>query len=78
MKAGEKLEDASGAAVIVVKPPADGEVGFQPGGSVVVGKRYTCSSCEAMVLVTKPGTAEVVCHGETMALAQPKPLPSSD
>ena len=78
MKAGDKLEDASGASVIVVKPPAEGDVTFQAGGPVAIGKRYTCASCDAAVLVTKPGAAEVVCHGEPMALAQAKPLPSSD
>ncbi|MET0275931.1 MAG: desulfoferrodoxin [Acidimicrobiia bacterium] len=27
-----------------------------------MGKRYTCSVCEATVLVTKAGDGELVCH----------------
>jgi hypothetical protein len=78
MKAGEKLEDASGAAAIVVKPPADGDVTFQSSGEVVLGKRYTCETCGAELLITKGGGAELVCHGTPMVIAQPKTLPSSD
>jgi len=44
----------------------------------LLGKRYTCSVCEATVLVTKPGGGELECHGQTMEVAQAKPLPSSD
>ena len=43
-----------------------------------MGKRYTCSVCEATVLVTKAGDGEVNCHGQAMEVAQAKPLPSSD
>jgi hypothetical protein len=78
MKAGEKLEDGSGAAAIVVKPPADGDVAFQAGGPVVLGKRYTCEQCGSELLITKGGDAELVCHSATMVIAQPKTLPSSD
>lgn len=78
MKAGEKLEDGSGASAIVVKPPADGDVAFRAGGSLAVGKRYTCGTCGAEVLATKAGEVELVCHGATMGMAQAKTLPSSD
>jgi len=78
MKAGEKLEDASGASAVVVKPPGEGDVAFRAGGTVLLGKRYTCASCDAQILITKGGGAELVCHGDAMAVAQPKPLPSSD
>ncbi len=78
MKPGEKLEDASGASGIVVKPSAAGDVAFRGGGSVLLGKRYTCASCDAEILVTKGGDAELVCHGDAMAVNQPKTLPSSD
>jgi hypothetical protein len=44
----------------------------------LLGKRYTCSECEATVLVTKAGDGELICHGQAMEVAQAKPLPSSD
>jgi len=44
----------------------------------LLGKRYQCSVCEATVLVTKAGDGELSCHGQVMAVAQAKPLPSSD
>lgn len=78
MKAGEKLEDASGASAVVVKPPEDGDVTMRAGGAVMLGKRYRCETCTAEVLVTKPGDVELVCHDTVMALAQAKALPSSD
>ncbi|MET0421423.1 MAG: desulfoferrodoxin [Acidimicrobiia bacterium] len=43
-----------------------------------MGKRYTCSVCEATVLVTKAADGELVCHDQPMELASAKPLPSSD
>jgi hypothetical protein len=43
-----------------------------------LGKRYVCSECEAEVLVTKPGSGRLECHGHPMELHQAKPLPSSD
>jgi len=43
-----------------------------------LGKRYTCASCEATVLVTKAGSGGLECHGVPMEVAQAKPLPSSD
>jgi hypothetical protein len=43
-----------------------------------MGKRYTCSECEATVLVTKAGEGTLNCHGKPMELASAKPLPSSD
>jgi hypothetical protein len=43
-----------------------------------MGKRYTCATCEATVLVTKAGDGELSCHGAAMEIAQAKPLPSSD
>ena len=78
VKAGTKLQSDAGAEAIVVKPPADGGVAFQSGGAVVLGKRYTCEQCGAELLITKGGDAELVCHGTTMVIAQPKTLPSSD
>ena len=78
MKAGEKLEHASGVAVIIVKPPADGDVAIRDGGEITLGKRYTCESCNAEALVTKGGAGELVCHDAVMTIAQPKTLPSSD
>jgi len=44
----------------------------------LLGKRYTCSVCEATVLVTKAGDGEVTCHDQAMEVLQAKPLPSSD
>jgi hypothetical protein len=43
-----------------------------------LGKRYTCATCEATVLVTKAGDGSLECHGAPMEIAQAKPLPSSD
>jgi hypothetical protein len=78
VKAGTKLQSDAGAEAIVVKPPADGGIEWQSGGTVVLGKRYTCESCGSELLITKGGDAELVCHGTTMVIAQPKTLPSSD
>jgi hypothetical protein len=44
----------------------------------LMGKRYTCTACEATVLVTKAGEGELSCHAQPMEIAQAKPLPSSD
>ena len=44
----------------------------------LMGKRYTCSVCEATVFVTKAGEGELSCHAQAMEIAQAKPLPSSD
>jgi hypothetical protein len=76
-KAGTKLQSEAGAEAIVVKPPSE-PVEFRAGGSVLLGKRYTCESCGAELLITKAGDAELVCHGAVMGIAQPKALPSSD
>ncbi len=46
--------------------------------SNLLGKRYQCAVCEAIVLVTKAGDGELRCHGQPMEVAQAKPLPSSD
>jgi len=78
VKAGTKLQSGSGAEAIVVKPPAGGDLGLVAGGPVVLGKRYTCETCGAEVLITKGGDGELQCHGTTMVIAQPKSLPSSD
>ena len=43
-----------------------------------LGKRYVCAECATQVLVSKPGTGELSCHGAPMALDTPKALPSSD
>jgi hypothetical protein len=78
-KAGTKVQEpGSGAEAIVVKPPSEAVFELRPGGSVVLGKRYTCETCGAEVLVTKSGDAELLCHGAVMLVAQPKTLPSSD
>ena len=44
----------------------------------LMGKRYTCSVCDATVLVTKAGEGELMCHDQPMEVAGAKPLPSSD
>jgi hypothetical protein len=43
-----------------------------------LGKRYACPTCEATVLVTKPGDGALECHGQPMEVVQTKPLPASD
>ena len=78
-KAGTKLQDtATGVEAIVVKPPTDPGLEIRAGEGVALGKRYTCATCNAEVLVTMAGGGELACHGATMAIAQPKTLPSSD
>jgi hypothetical protein len=78
VKAGTKLQADSGAEAIVVKPPTDSGVSLELGGPVVLGKRYTCETCGAEVLITKGGDSELRCHETVMVIAQPKTLPSSD
>jgi hypothetical protein len=79
MKAGEKVQDqATGAELIVVKVPSDDGLALEPGGGLLLGKRYTCASCGAEVLVSKAGEAQVTCHGAAMEVAGPKTLPASD
>jgi hypothetical protein len=80
-KAGTKLkDDGSGVEAIVVKPPSEAGLGIGPssGEGVVLGKRYTCETCAAEVLITKGGDGALSCHGAAMVIAQPKTLPSSD
>jgi hypothetical protein len=64
----------------VVKPPTEAGLGIGPaaGDPVVLGKRYTCETCGAEVLITKGGDGQLSCHGAAMVVAQPKTLPSSD
>ena len=65
----------------VVLRDADGPARELNGGNEManlMGKRYTCSVCEATVLVTKAGEGELSCHSQAMEIAQAKPLPSSD
>jgi len=44
----------------------------------LLGKRMTCPSCGAQVLVTKGGEGSVQCCDNAMALVEAKPLPSAD
>ncbi len=46
--------------------------------AALLGKRYVCTECAAVVLVTKGGEGELVCHAQAMTVAEAKPLPSSD
>ena len=32
-----------------------------------MGKRYTCDTCGAQVIVTKAGAGALVCHGQPMS-----------
>lgn len=78
-KAGTKLQDpGTGVEAIVVKPPSEAGLEMGPGGPVALGKRYTCETCGAEVLITKGGDGALRCHGAEMEMAQPKTLPSSD
>ncbi|MBM3945004.1 MAG: hypothetical protein FJ317_05865 [SAR202 cluster bacterium] len=43
-----------------------------------LGRRYRCEVCGATILCTKAGTGTVQCHGQEMAVQQPRRLPSSD
>lgn len=45
---------------------------------VLLGKRYTCATCGAEILVLKAGDGAPECHGTPMDIAQAKQLPSSD
>lgn len=78
-KTGSKLRHQdTGVEAIVVKSPSESELEIRAGGPVAVGKRYRCGVCPAEVIITKPGPGELVCHGATMTVAQPKALPASD
>ena len=78
-KPGTKLQEpGTGVEAIVVRSPSEAGLELRPGGSVVLGKRYTCAICDAELLVTKGGDVDLVCHGTVMTVAQPKTLPSSD
>ena len=44
----------------------------------LLGKRMTCPSCGAQVLVTKGGEGGVQCCDQGMQLVEAKPLPSAD
>jgi hypothetical protein len=79
LKVGTKVSDlVTGIEIVVVRSPSESTLEFWPGGSVGVGKRYACQTCDAEVLVTKAGSGVVACHGLEMSIAQPKALPSSD
>jgi hypothetical protein len=43
-----------------------------------LGKRYVCAQCATQLLVVKPGSGSLECHGELMSVDAPKPLPASD
>jgi hypothetical protein len=43
-----------------------------------LGKRYVCAHCATQLLVIKPGSGVLECHGEPMSIEAPKPLPASD
>ena len=43
-----------------------------------LGKRYVCSHCATQLLVSKPGSGTLECHGAPMTIEAPKPLPASD
>jgi hypothetical protein len=43
-----------------------------------IGKRYTCTECNALYLVVKRGDGSFECHGRAAQLQAAKPLPSSD
>ena len=44
----------------------------------LMGKRYQCDECETLVLITKAGEGDLMCHGQIMQVAVTKALPSSD
>lgn len=75
--------EGSGVEVILVRVPGGSLVEVRPtvgsaGPGVALGKRYTCGRCEAEVLVTKAGQAELRCHDSAMELKGPTLLPASD
>lgn len=79
LKTGAKLRhEDTGVEAIVVKAPSEAGLEIRSGEGVAVGKRYRCAECQAEVIITKAGSGELVCHGATMAVAQPKALPASD
>ena len=78
-KVGTKISDATtGIEAVVVRPPSEPTLEIWSGGSVALGKRYACQTCDAEVLVTKAGPGVIACHASAMGIAQPKALPSSD
>jgi hypothetical protein len=78
-KVGTKVSDPrTEIEVVVVRSPSEPTLEIWPGGSVGLGKRYACQTCDAEVLVTKAGPGVIACHASVMEVAQPKALPSSD
>lgn len=81
VKPGTRLQDKdTGVGAIVVKCSPESDIEIRTGAAVALGKRYTCETCDAQVLVTQAGRGELTgtCHGAVMAVTQPKLLPSSD
>lgn len=48
------------------------------GARPLVGKRYRCDTCGTELLVLRPGTNPVKCHGAEVVRIDLKPLPASD
>jgi hypothetical protein len=52
--------------------------GEQPAEPNQLGKRYSCTECDAQLLCVTAGAGRFSCHGRPMELLAPKRLPASD
>ena len=79
-KVGTKLQGPSASGMVVVVRDGGGEivVDDNAASTLQVGKRYGCSSCDAEVLVVKPGRSTISCHRVPMTLKQPKKTAAAD
>lgn len=68
-----------GHAVVTIGSTKSGESMVEgDAGDVVIGKRYTDSTGELEVIVTKGGEGSLTANGEQLQLKGAKLLPSSD
>jgi len=79
---GQRLADERSGAGILVTRAGDGELAFvapvDGAPPLLLGRRFSCSTCGTTVLCTKAGEASVVCCGAPLVAVEARPLPSSD
>lgn len=83
VQAGARLKFEDHGLEVVVTRGGDGTITAESRADDApapqIGKRFSCGTCGAQVLVTKPSqTGALVCDGTPMALEQPKATKSSD
>jgi hypothetical protein len=82
LRVGASVKDAAtGTEIIIVKAPGDDaefSMVTSDDGGLLLGKRYHCAKCGAEALVSRQGSAQLVCHGAPLVVSPAKSLPSSD